>query len=441
MTSNWVAYLPDFIRRKIEGRPNLQKIIANTGWLFFDKILRMGVGLIVGVWVARYLGPEQFGALNFAIAFAALFGAIASLGLDGIVVRDIVREPARSHEIISSAFTLKLGGGTIAFLLTLVTICILRPAESQTHWLVGIIAAGMIFQSFDAIDLWFQSQVQSKYTVLAKNGAFVVIAAVRVILILNKAPLVAFAYAALVEIILGACGLVLFYFKQQVTFTWHPTVRIARKLVKESWPLILSGLAIMIYMRIDQIMLSQMAGNRAVGLYSAALRFSEIWYFIPTVIVSSVMPSLTQVKQESEELFFMRMQQLFKNLVKLAYAIAIPMTFISTFLVTCLYGQAFKEAGTILAVHIWSAIFVFIGVGMSPWLLNEGLLKYSLIQTFIGAIINVILNIFLIPKYAGLGASIATVVAYGFAAFLLNALFSKTKIMFKLQLKALLQVN
>lgn len=437
--SKWLSVLPAFVRKRIEGRHNLQKILGNTGWLFFDKILRMGVGLIVGVWVARYLGPEQFGAFNFAIAFVALFGAFASLGLDGIVVRDIVREPERKFEILSSAFILKFCGGCVAFLISLGAIFIMRPAESQTHWLVGIIAAGMIFQSFDAIDLWFQSQVKSKYTVIAKNSAFVVLALVRVILILNKAPLTAFAWAAFAEIILGAAGLVMFYVRQKTVPVWCPKIDTARRLVKESWPLMLSGLAIMIYMRIDQIMLGQMMGNKEVGLYSAALRFSEIWYFIPIAIVSSVMPSLTQARLESKEKYFLLLQQLFNNLVRIAYVIAIPMTFISTFLVTSLYGPDYSRAGVILAIHIWSAVFVFIGVGMSPWTINEGMMRYSLIQTIGGAIVNICLNIFLIPKYGAAGAAIATLISQMMASFLLNITVPKLRIIFKMQLKALLR--
>ncbi len=437
--SKWLSVLPAFVKKRIEGRHNLQKILGNTGWLFFDKILRMGVGLFVGVWVARYLGPEQFGAFNFAIAFVALFGAFASLGLDGIVVRDIVREPERKFEILSSAFILKLCGGSVAFLISLGAIFIMRPAESQTHWLVGIIAAGMIFQSFDAIDLWFQSQVKSKYTVIAKNAAFVVFALVRIILILNKAPLTAFAWAAFAEIILGAVGLVIFYVRQKTVPVWCPKIKIARWLVNESWPLMLSGLAIMIYMRIDQIMLGQMMGNKEVGLYSAALRFSEIWYFIPIAIVSSVMPTLTQARLESKEKYFLRLQQLFNNLVRIAYVIAIPMTFISTFLVTSLYGPEYSRSGVILAIHIWSAVFVFIGVGMSPWTINEGMMRYSLIQTIGGAIVNICLNVFLIPRYGAAGAAIATLISQMMASFLLNITAPKLRIIFKMQLKALLR--
>lgn len=164
--------IPSFIRIRLEGRTALQKILANTGWLFVDKILRMGVGLLVGVWVARYLGPEQFGLYNYALSFVALFSAFATLGLDGIVVRDIVRDPSYKNEILGTAFILKLLGGISTLILAVGAVSLLRPHDNLTRWLVGIIAAGTIFQAFDVIDFWFQSQVQSKYTVYAKNVAF-----------------------------------------------------------------------------------------------------------------------------------------------------------------------------------------------------------------------------------------------------------------------------
>lgn len=433
---------PSFVKRKIEGRPYLQKILGNTIWLVADRILRMGLSLVVGVWVGRYLGPEQFGALNFASAFVALFGVLASLGLDGIVIRDIVREPEHKYEILSSTFLLKLCGGGIAFIVSLAAILVMRPADSQTHWLVGIIAFGMIFQAFDAIDLWFQSQTLSKYAVLAKNVAFVILSVVKVILILNHASIIAFAYAALAEIIIGGTGLVFFYVRQHsLTTLWYPKIDIAKRLLKESLPAILSGFAIMIYMRIDQVMLEQMSGNREVGLYSAALKFSEIWYMIPSLIVSSVRPSLTEAKQESESKYYQQLQRLCNMLVKIAYAIALPMTFAATFIVTLFYGEAYKEAGIILGIHIWAAIFVFIGGAMSIWFVNEGLIKYTLIQTIVGAVMNVALNIVLLPRYGGVGAAIATVISYGFAAYLCNALTRKTMVAFKIQTKALFLIR
>jgi len=439
MNQAWVAILPLFLRKRFEGQQNLQNIVANTIWLLGDKILRMGVGLILSVWMARYLGPEQFGVFNFAIAFVALFGAFATLGLDGIVVRDVVRYPECQIEIISSAFILKLYGGIIAFFSSLAAIFLMQPTSVQTHWLIGIIAGGMIFQSFDAIDLWFQSQVKSKYTIIAKNSAFVVLALVKIALILNKAPLAAFAWAFLAEIIAGAVGLIILFVKQQpYAVIWCPRSYIARRLIKESWPLIMSSFAVLIYMRIDQIMLAQMIGHKEVGLYSAALRFSEIWYFIPTVIVSSVMPSLVQAKAESKELYLKCIQKLFSWLIRIAYFIAIVMTFASSLLVQYSYGIDYQGSGLILSIHIWTAVFVFMGVGSTPWTINENAVKYSLFQTISGVLINISLNFILIPLYGGVGAAIATLIAQIFASFIINAFIPKLRVLFMIELRALI---
>lgn len=174
-----IKFLPSFIRIRLEGRVALQKILANTGWLFIDKIIRMGVGLLVGIWVARYLGPEQFGLYNYALSFVALFSALATLGLDGIVVRDIVRDPSCKDETLGTAFVLKLIGGGLTFLFVVGANSLLRPHDRLTQWLVGIIALGTIFQAFDTIDFWFQSQVKSKHTVYSKNTAQLAINIVR----------------------------------------------------------------------------------------------------------------------------------------------------------------------------------------------------------------------------------------------------------------------
>lgn len=439
MDARWLKWLPGPLRRRLVGRHNLQAILGNSGWLFADKIIRMGVGLFVGVWVARYLGPEQYGQISFAMAFVSLFAAVATLGLDGIVVRELVRSPAQKEEILGSAFALKLTGGCAAFLIAQAAIWLLRPADNLTHWLVGIIAAGMIFQAFDVIDLWFQSQVRSKFTVYARNVAFVILSLVKVALILNGAELKAFAWAALAEVALGGMALVIIATKLGPT-SWYGRMQwlTMRRLLVESWPLLFSGLAIMLYMRIDQVMLAEMVGEREVGLYSAALKLSEVWYIIPVVIVSSVAPTITDLRARSQELYYQRLQQLFTNLTRIAYLVAIAMTLISTHLVIWLYGNQYANAGPVLAVHIWAAVFVFLGVGAGPWVLNEGLTKFSLYQTVLGALTNISLNLILIPLYGAIGCAIATLISQALAACLANGFFHKTVPLFRLQVSALL---
>ena len=423
----------------LKSSDKLREIIANTGWLFADRILRMGVGLFVGVWVARYLGVQQFGVFNYATAFVALFSTLSTLGLDAIVVRSIVREPEKRAEILGTAFWLKLFGGVTALILAVSSIIAVRHDDQLTISLVAILSSVGIFQAFDTIDLWFQSQVQSKYTVIAKNTAFVITALVKVALISFHAPLIAFAWAGLGEVSLGAIGLIISYrVRGYSPWLWPWSSPLAKTLLKESWPLILSGVTIMIYMRIDQIMLGQMVGDKAVGLYSAATRISEVWYFIPTTIVSSVAPAIYAAKEVSEALYYQRIKQLIRMLVLISLVISVPMSFMSSKLVTILFGNGYSEAGKILAIHIWASLFVFMGVATSPWFIAEGLTEFSFHRTLIGAVVNVVLNFILIPSCGGIGAAIATVIAYAIAAFLANGLNSKTYRIFTIQLKSLI---
>jgi PST family polysaccharide transporter len=423
----------------LKSSDKLRGIIANTGWLFADRILRMGVGLFVGVWVARYLGVQQFGVFNYATAFVALFSTLSTLGLDGIVVRSIVREPEKRAEILGTAFWLKLFGGVAALVLAVSSIIAVRHDDQLTISLVAILSSVGIFQAFDTIDLWFQSQVQSKYTVIAKNTAFVITALVKVALISFHAPLIAFAWAGLGEVSLGTIGLIISYrVRGYSPWLWPWSSQLAKTLLKESWPLILSGLTVMIYMRIDQIMLGQMVGDKAVGLYSAATRISEVWYFIPTAMASSVSPAIYAAKEVSESLYYRRIEQFLRLLSWLSIVVAVPMSFLSGTIITILFGKSYEASAYILAIHIWASLFVFMGVGTSSWFIAEGLTQFALRRTIIGAITNVFLNIFLIPAYGGVGAAIATVISQAFATFFSNATHPKTRKIFKLQVKCLL---
>lgn len=417
MNQGWMKYLPLFIRQQLEERLYLQNVMSNMGWLLADKIIRMGVGLFVGVWLARYLGPEQFGLWNYTIAFVSLFSAFAALGLDGIVVRDLVRDPSSKDEILGTAFVLKLMGGALTLFLITASISLIRPQDELARWLVLITAAGMIFNAFDTIDFWFQSQVQSKYTVYAKNSAFLIVSVVKVFLILGNAPLVAFAYAGFVEIAIGSAGIVATYrLSGHHMGSLQSNVPRAIGMLKDAWPLILSGVAIMIYMRIDQVMIGEMVGDKEVGIYSVAVQLVEAWYFLPGIIVSSVFPSIVEAKSMDDAVFYERLQKLYNFLALMAYAVAIPVTFLAGWIVKILFGVPYSKAGPMLAVLIWSILFTNLGMARSTFLTTMNWTRIHFVTVGYGCVINIVLNFILIPKYGGMGAVIASCIAYWFAA-------------------------
>jgi PST family polysaccharide transporter len=416
--------------------PGLRRILGNMGWLFFDRVVRMGMGLFVGVWVARYLGPTQFGSLNFAVAFVALFGSVTTLGLDGIVMREVLHSPQETYEILGTTFALRAISGFLGVGASIAILRLIQPQDRQSLVLVSIYSLTLVFQAFDTIDSFFQSQVQSRITVWAKNGAFLVFAAVRVLLIHAKAPLWTFIAAMTGEIALGAVGLVVGYrLSNGHIFSWRSRKKKMAQLLNQGWPIIFSGLAIMVYMRLDMVMLKMMQGDFAVGLYAAATRVSEVWYFIPTAIVSSVSPAIIRAK-DNPELFQSRIRRLFSLMTLSACVIGSIVALASHAIIRMLYSDSYSGAAPVLAVHVWASIFVFLGVAQSPWNLSKNLLKLSLCWTALGGIINVAMNIYLIPRYSAMGAAISTVASYAVAGVFANLLSAQTRPIFYMQMKS-----
>jgi PST family polysaccharide transporter len=408
------------------------------GWLFFDKVLRMGLGLLVGVWVARYLGPEQFGLFSFALAFVGMFGAVAGLGLQSIVVRDMVRDPSCKEETLGTAAILQMVGGLLAYGCVMGTIFWLRPDDGLAKLLVAILGSVMLFKFSEVAIYWFESQVLSKYIVWVQNGCFLVFAAIKVGLIVSNAPLLAFVWTTAAEALMVA---VLILFMLGLRGPNLKKLRFsllrAKTLLVDSWPLLLSSMAIMVYMKIDQIMLGQMLGDDAVGIYSAAVRISEVWYFIPMMIVASVFPAILEAKKRDETQYLQRLQRLYDLMAWLSVAIALPMTFISTPIVVALFGPAYAESGPVLAIHIWASVFVFLGVASSQWFVAENRQILSFQRTLLGALGNVILNLVLIPDFGPIGASVATVVAYAIAAFFADVMQKETRQTFVMKLNSM----
>ena len=407
----WVDYLPTFVKARLKDSKTLQKIVANMGWLLFDKVLRMGVGLVVGVWIARYLGPAQFGTINYAAAFVGIFGTFSALGLDSIVVRELVDRPDERPLIVGTAFFLKLASSVSAFLICGAAIYFVK-SERLVRLSVLIIAATMLFQSFDVIRFWFESQVKSKYVVISQNGAFLLMSALKIILLLNGAGLIWFVWAMLGEVVLSAIGFLSFYRAKNERITlWRFSLAEARALLSDSWPLVLSGLAIFVYMRISQIMLGTMLDEKAVGIYAAALRVSQVWYFVPTIVLTSVYPKFVQLYGDSEERYTVRLVQIMSYFFWGSLAFALAVWGLSGWIIHALFGPAYAGSAVVLSIDIFTGIFVNMGVIVSQRYILKDMQKIYLAGTVFGAVANVVFNLILIPKYGAVGSALATMIS------------------------------
>ena len=433
-------YIATEVNKSLSGES--KKILKNISWLFFDRVFRMGMGLIIGAWVARYLGPSQFGTFSYLLATIGIFTPFATLGLESMVVKELVDSPQRTASIMSTAFTLRLLAGLVSFAICICVFYFLKRNEPSVFYVGCILALTLLSQALVSIELYYQAQVASKVAVIAQSIAYILMNLCKVVLILTEAELMAFAIVTTLEITLGGLFMALSYkkiTKQRLTFSID--VILARRLLQKGWPLIFSGFMIMIYMRIDQIMLSEMVNDYEVGTYSAALKLSEIWYIIPAIICNSFFPSIIEAKKLSQKNYFRRIQKLFDILFFISLLIAVFVTLFSSLIIDVLYGDQYKNAAIILSIHIWTAVFVFLGVGSSNFFIIENLQIKGLTRTVLGAVLNIILNLILIPKFLAVGAAVATLISQFFSSYGFDLLSRKTYVLFKMKTRSILFVN
>ena len=406
------------INTKINFRSDsFKKYFKNTSWLLIEKVIRVILGAFVIISITNYLGPSNFGLYSYALSFAGIFTVISTLGIDTILTRELVKNPEKKNTLLGTGLGLKSLGALISLLLLLVAV-IFTSHDRFTNLLIFIIAAAPIFQALNVVDLFFQSKVQSKYSVIVQSSSFIIASIIKLVLILLSASLLYFAIFTTAEYVFLAAGyLIMYKNKDGEIAKWNFKKDTARIMLHDSWPLILSGVVITIYMKIDQVMIKQMLGDAEVGYYAAAVRLCEAWYFLPTIVTTSLFPAIINAKQTNETLYQSRLQKLYDLLAWAAIAIALPTTFLSKYVIAILYKPEFYPAASVLTIYIWAGVATFLGVASSQYLITENFTKIAFIRTFIGMIVNVILNFILIPIYGINGSAFATLISYSAATF------------------------
>lgn len=393
----------------------------------------MALGLVVGAWVARYLGPSQFGELAYVLAYIALFSAIANLGMDGIVVRDIAKDKSVASRILGTAFALRLFVGTFCWLVAIAGMVLI--GDSNSAWLTALAGGSLVFQAADTVDLWFQSQSQSRRTVIAKLIAYLISNGAKVALILANASLMAFAAVMALDAITAAIGLGVAYRRYPAIGRWQHLAEESRKLMKESWPFMVSGLAIMIYMRIDQIMLKEMLGTTELGVYAAALPLSQAWHFIPMTLYVSLAPFVARKRSENHAEYLKTLIWIFRIFLFIGLSVSVVTGMLSAYIINLLYGQQFAAAADVLSIHVFTNVFIFLGVAHSLWVVNERRPGVRLYGTVMAALFTILANFFFIPRHGILAVAWVSIFAQFLAAVAVNYFFARES--FYLQIEAI----
>ena len=393
---------------KIFTNQSFLKYFENTSFLLVEKLLRMSIGLAVGIWLAKYLGPAQFGILNYCISFVGLFMPIAMLGLDAVVVKKIINEKDNLNKILGTSFIMKLFGAFLAFVLIILSATLFTSNTEKESVIILIITLSLFFQSFNAIDFFYQSEVKSKYTVYSSLFSLIISSALKIVFIYKELDLIYFVFLILLDSILLTAGLLIYYRKRNFTiFSWRWNLKISKDLLSESWPLILSGISFVIYNSVDKIMLRNILSDQAVGIYSAASRLVVVWQFLPGLIVTSFLPSLIKAYNTNSETFMKRLKYLSSFLLWFSIVLAIIYSVLSEFIMDITFGEKYTEASQLMVYLIWSNVLIFFNSVWNRWMLIKNNTKITLSFALTTSILNIILNYFLINIFGVIGASLA----------------------------------
>lgn len=424
------------LRNALTQRAAVRAATINGLWLLTDKGIRLVGGLFVGMWVARYMAPNNFGLFNTLVAINGLAVTIGFLGIETSLVRYFIKYPNHEFLILGTAVRLRLmASGVAALAVCAIPFFVQFPSLSRWTWFV--IAGTLPINSFSIIRQWFESRVASKYVVMAELAAFLISTLLKIIGVVFHFRVGWFVGVVVMEALFGLIAYGTMYLRQRTPIPWRFSGRLALVLLRQSWPLFLGAFAVIVYMKIDQVMVLSLAGSHAAGIYAAAARVSELTYFLPLIVFSSIFPAMTTLRKTNFNGYISKLQMLLSAMTLSAYAGGLLLTLCASFVISVLYGPEYADAAIILSVHIWALIWICQGLIGHIYILNEKLTRYALIKDAISAGINILLNLILIPRCGGLGAAIATFIAYSFAAFWGNALFPPLRPLFRLQLDSL----
>lgn len=403
-----------------------------------ERVFRLSINLLLGIWMARQLGPSDFGLLSYAISYGGIFTVVAALGLNRILVRELVSAGERHDQtkgLLCTAFALRIVASLVLYFAAVSIAC---WQDEESVGLIALVAAGILFSPADSADLYFQAQLQSRYAAQARIFAFACGSAIKVWLLVEAAPLMAFAWLSLAECALGALFLWMVLTRLGPPLRWADVRLIhAKHLLGESAPEVLAALSGILLMRLDQVMLQYLAGPAEVGTFAVAARLSEIWYFVPVALVASAFPSIVTAREKDRAQFFHRLEMLTGALTVLAYGVAGLVVTLGVHLIPLLFGEAYREAGSVLVLQVWCGVFLVFAQTSGAWLMAEHRVRLNLYRSLIGVIVNVCANLALIPLYGARGAAVGTLMSFIAAYFLFDFFVTAMRPMANIKLRSL----
>lgn len=418
-------FIPDKWKWILEHE-GFKKYFKNTGWMFFGQMFSLLVSFFVGAWLARYLGPENYGIVNYVVAFVSMFSFIAYLGVHNILLRDLVKYPEKEKELMGTSFIVLLTGSFLAIFLIIISSFLFENSVFN-RVLILIYSFVFLFSPFGIISVFFQSKVQARKGVKVSIISAFVASIFKILIIYYNEGIIYLILVFVLEAFLSTIFYIYFYKKSGFKVSdWKFNKSVLKSILSGSIFLMVASAASYIFSRVDQIMIKNFLGETSVGVYSAALKLVEIWYFIPLIICNSLLPAIINSREISIKKYKNRLNKLYIFLGGIAFVIAVILTLFSDSFIIMLFGPEYSASISILKIYSWAGIGYFLSVGFYQYFLAENKLKLIFFFYLLLMLINIILNLFLIPRIGLTGAAWSTLISY-FFGLLIFILLRKNK--------------
>lgn len=412
------------------------KFLNNTSWILGGKIFQMVISLLISTLTARYLGPSNYGIINYTNSYIAFFASVCTLGLNGIIVKEFVCNREKEGEIIGTVIVMRLCSSIVSMIMIGLLIKQISGGDSLIVKVAMLQSVNIIFASFDTINFWYQSKLMSKVSTIIQSIAYIVMTLYRIIILILGKDVTWFAFAVSLDTMIVGILLFISYQKNKSV-----PIRFSKKwikiLLKQSAPFIISEIMITVYGHMDKIMIGAMLDQTSVGLYATAVTITGLWNFIPVAFLDSARPVIMEEKLKNEQQYIKRLKQLYAFIIWLSFAYALCMTIVSKYVILILYGKAYLGARDALVIVVWYCAFSYLGAAKNIWIICEKKVKYEMIFTILGAIANISLNFVLIPQWGIVGAAVATLLTQIFTNFIVMALFKETRLNARLIVEAI----
>ena len=383
--------------------------VKNAGWIIGGKITQMGISLIVGLLTARYLGPSNYGLINYVSAYTAFFMSFCTLGINSVLVKEFIDHPEEEGTFLGTSLAMRAASSFLSAGVIVCAVSIIDRDEPTTIAIAALSSLGLLFQILDTFQYWFQSKLKSKVTAIASLSAYTITAAYKIVLLSLGKSVEWFAFATSLDYICMGIMLLWAYYRcggQKLAFSSE----VGRQILSKSKHFILPGLMVSVYGQADKWMLKQMLGETEVGYYATAVTVCGMWCFVLSAIIDSAYPSIMSAHQTDRNLFEKRNRQLYAAVFYISVMVSAVICIFGNSIIKILYGEQYISAAAPLRIVTWYTAFSYLGVARNAWIVCEGCQKYLKYIYITAALSNVVLNLVFIPHWGAMGAAAASLV-------------------------------